>query len=168
MSCVTWEPKSTMRILSCSASCREAAPDAGEESRSVISKLCAGRARSGQGRWPALSVKQRGENPFPGARLPPGLRGQRRRPGTPDERAGGPGFALALLFAGFARAGLLFRQWHWPAGRDLTGFAGPRFVFAVLFAGFARGVEFHQRHFIAHPDLADLAGRRCGFATLFA
>src|ERR671937_468338 len=79
---------------------------------------------------------------------------------------GGLRFALGVLFAGFARVVLLFRQWHLPAGHDLTGFAGPRFLFAVLFAGFAHGVEFHQWHFIAGSDLAGLGGRR-GFATLF-
>src|SRR5262249_14693137 len=138
MSCVTWEPKSTMRILSCSASCPEAAPDAGEESRSVISKLCAGRARSGQGRWSALSVKQRGENPVPGARLPPGLRGQRRAPVVDAlVEGGGLAEALAAMRRGFVARGLAGTQSprRFPI---LAGGGGLRFALGALFLGLDR------------------------------
>src|SRR5919201_1932427 len=50
MSWVTCEPKSTIRILSCSASGSKPAPGARGESTSVISTLCAGRGLAGQGR----------------------------------------------------------------------------------------------------------------------
>src|SRR5262245_48214199 len=49
MSWVTWEPKSTMRILSWPASRSVSAPRTREESRTVILALCAGRGACGQG-----------------------------------------------------------------------------------------------------------------------
>src|SRR6516225_6258944 len=50
MSWVTYEPKSTIRILSCQASRSVSAPRTREESRTIIPTLCAGRRACGQDR----------------------------------------------------------------------------------------------------------------------
>src|SRR5262249_29168207 len=121
MSWVTWEPKSTMRILSWPASRSVSASRTREESRTVIPTLCARRGACGQGRcfWAGK----------PAVIGPPRRRPPPRGPGCPPRPLPHPPLGVPSLFQFF-----LPRRLGAPPFLDLfqpaIGFA--RFVGVVL------------------------------------